>query len=244
MLQLANIVYFANDTRYKCGRRNSTLSQPLLFTIDDLDKILTRAMSDAAPVPVVGGEKFFDFKKYVSHLNERTTSKLEIRKMVSMSERTFNYLIDMFQELTRVYYADRSKFMRSFQNLIHFHSIYGMIQPMEVFSAPHLHVIFPIRYYGAFYEYSKVSRPQQTSVDFFKQMYRIKPEQNCAQSVIDSFSVSSPEGRELQRIFLAKKFDVNIKKMAQDMLQELTKTAHEVINKQSWIEEHTEERHF
>jgi hypothetical protein len=157
--------------------------------MDELSQILNRSI--------------FNFSKFVSFFNEKVNKTiLNGKSQIFLSSMTVSYLRDLFISLEGNLSFDRSKFQRAFLNLAYFNAIFTLIRPLELFSVPHLHLKFPIRYYHAFFEYSEQIN-KIVPMENFKSLYRINREQNCAYTVIEAFSMTdSFEQTELQRFFL------------------------------------------
>jgi hypothetical protein len=211
MIKLAKQLYFVNDNRYLCGQPRGGKKTVNMLNAKELDEKLAISKSS--------NRKMFDFLKYISYLSEGATTKIKEDTQVIISSLTLSFLNDLFNGLSNELKFSQEQFRRAFTNFVYFHSIFSLVKPLELFSTPHIHVKFPIRYYHAFFEYSK--RVNYVSpLDSFKSIYRINREQNCAYSVIDAFSVvDSLEQSELQRLFLTEKFDPRIKEVTSEMLE-------------------------
>ena len=233
MIKLAKQLYFVNDNRYLCGQPRGGKKTVNMLNAKELDEKLV--------ISKATNRKMFDFLKYISYLSEGATTKIKEDTQVIISSLTLSFLNDLFNGLNNELKFSQEQFRRAFTNFVYFHSIFSLVKPLELFSTPHIHVKFPIRYYHAFFEYSK--RVNYVSpLDSFKSIYRINREQNCAYSVIDAFSVvDSLEQSELQRLFLTEKFDSRIKEVTSKMLESLINTSIEIVNKQDWIDEKTKE---
>lgn len=233
MLALASQIFFLNNNDYRCGKKSNKQISRYMKTINELHKLLNQNASSEMLV--------FDFKRFISYLNADASKKLTDDTQVIISSLGLNYLKDLFKGLAELNFTTE-QFQRAFSNLIYFHSIYDLIKPLRIFSTAHIHVIFPIRYYHALFEYSKHVN-KITPVDNFEMIYRINREQNCAYSVRDAFSiVDSDEQNELQRVFLTRKFNRNNKNKSNQILERLIKTSIDIVQKQDWIDMATKQR--
>ena len=224
MIEMAKRVYFLNDEKYHCAKAKTHRPKVLnVITLKELDARLNENF------------QAFDFLEYKKFLNQYAGQvKLNDTTQVVISSLTLNYLTDLFTSVRDLNYTQK-KLERAFKNLIYFHLIYSLVKPLEIFSTPHIHMSLPIRYYHAFLEYSKTLN-EISPFESFRSMYRINREQNCAYSVIDSFSVvGSMEQVELQRLFLTEKFNSNTKNNTIQILENLLKITIKLINDQEWI---------
>ena len=236
MLMLANQIYFVNDSRYNCARRGGSSQKRVnnVFTIEELDqKINNNSMN----------RKYFDFFKFIEFFNHNANKNILNKKSeVFITSLTLSFLKDLFTGLEISLNFNEAKFKRAFVNLLYFNSIFSLIKPLELFSIPHLHLKLPIRYYHSFFEYSKQIN-HITPIDNFKSIYRMKREQNCAYTVIEIFSVTdSYEQAELQRLFLNKTFNPNVKTYSNEILSNLKNTTLEILYELDWIDNNIKDK--
>jgi hypothetical protein len=211
MLKLMDLLYFINDKRYSCLSPREK-AQPQYFTATELNDKLSG---------------LFDFPLFIEYLNQMSTTTLNKKTKILITTTAFNYLKDLLENLKLVERLDNA-----FLNLIYFHSLIVLLKPVELFSEPHLHVLFPMKYYQAFLSYDKLINNEVS----LKNFHRLSREKNCANSVIESFSyVNSYEQQDLQRFFIRKKFDSKIKNNTKTMLNNLISTATELIGKKNLI---------
>ncbi|CAF0711083.1 unnamed protein product [Brachionus calyciflorus] len=226
MLQVAHRIYFINSDLYQCGRRRGP-HEYIKKTIDELDTLFNQNKTN-----------FFNFKKYVNFLNEKATRQIDSNTQVVMFKLTFEYLTNLLKSLNELNLSS-SQFQRGFMNLVHFHIIYSILKPSEVFSTPHIDIILPIRYYHNLYQYSKHTG-RLNPMENLEMIYKFSREKICANSVLDSFNTPDTEERkELQNLFLTKKFDLSLKNQSNLIFSKLLETTYEVIGKQKWIDENT-----
>lgn len=230
MLQLLNKLYFLNDSRYLCGAPRARPSI-LYFNVYELDQNFTS-----------NNQKQFDFEKFVDKLNDVSKTKLNKNSKILITSTALNYIKDVITGLNSLN-LNRQRFHKAFINFVYFHSLFILLKPVELFSIPHYHIIFPIRYYQTFFEYDKVIVKGFLPIENFKSIYRLTLEQNCANSVIDLFSFAySIEQIELQHFFVKQKFNHRIKSETRIMLKNIAISAIELINDQKWIDSSTKER--
>ncbi|RNA40851.1 endothelin-converting enzyme 1-like [Brachionus plicatilis] len=224
MLELAHKVYFIRSDMYRCGVRSPRTT--LVKTVSEIDSFIN------------SNETLFNFKSFVSLLNRKTSTKLDLNTQVVVSSQALAYLKDLFSSMKSLDYP-KLKFQRAFSNLIYFHTLYSLIKPSGLFSTPHINLLLPIRYYHSFFEYDKhVTRINP--VDNFEMIYKIDREQSCAFSMLYVFSIpDTDEQRELQSLFLTRKFDKMIKNHTYLMLRKLINTTIDVVWKQKWIDDDT-----
>ena len=212
MIKLMDVLYFIDDKRYSCHTQRER-PQPQYFTAEELNSQL-------------GGS--FDFTLFIEYLNQMSTTTLNKKTKILITTTAFNYLKDLLKNLELI----DEQFNRAFLNFIYFHSLIVLLKPVELFSEPHLHVLFPMKYYQAFLSYDKLVDNE----DSMKNVNRLSREKNCANSVIEAFSyVNSFEQGDLQRFFIRKKFNSKIKSNTKIMLNNLISTAMDLIGKRNFI---------
>ncbi len=136
----------------------------------------------------------------------------------------------MFKSLhISLQHLGQKRIEKAFLNFIYFHTLFVLLKPVQLFSIPHKQIIFPMRYYQHFFDYDKTISKNLLPFEAYQGIYRLTLEQNCANSVIESFSfANSQEQYDLQAFFVANKFDSKIKSEVQLMLKKLIKSANQV----------------
>ena len=220
MISLGQRIYLINNSNFQCKPRSVS---NYLTTIEKLHAKINE-----------NGETLFDLKKFVNYLNENSEFKLKNDTHVITSD----FFIDYLKAVLKDFNSTRDRY--PFLNLIYFESLRNILNLVNRFSSPHIHPIFPIKYYQLIFDfehYSVIFTDFDTQKNF-KKMFLYNSEFNCGHSVIESFfSIGSVEMFELQRFYLSRSKNFSlIKSFAYQMLNNLTQTALETIDEQKWID--------
>lgn len=227
MLQLLKSIYLTDNPDYKCGvKRNLTMTY--LLTINEINEKIN---SD---------EDLFNLNVYLTELNKVSDKKIEpSNTKIIISGFILKWLKDMFSGLQQN--LSQLQFQRAFRNVIHYHSIFQIMKPIELLVSPHYHLRLPVKYYQAFFLYESIATNNKNlALEKLKDLFKLDTKKNCAYSTYNEFSATnSIEQLELQFFFLTKKFDMKNKDYTKLMVKNLIETSIEIVERQSWIDKVT-----